>query len=336
MPRARNDILRLDVNPHPLAKRSMNISVIVPLYNKGSYIARALLSIRAQTHSDFEVIVVDDGSTDDGAEIVRQVEDPRIRLISQENRGPGAARNHGIALATGRLITFLDADDEWRPTFLEHHLTVLASHPDAASSSCGYIEYPAGRSLEGMWRRRGLEERVYSLTPGMPPQLAVHLLAYMSPCSTVIYADVLRRHGGYYDKTRCLYGEDAYLWQRVLLHETVAVTFAPLVIFHRDASDLSAQDRPRPIEPHLTDPEGLFAVCPPHLDHLLRSVLEIRALKTASMLAYWGMADEGRRLMNQFVDFHPWNARYIAAKIGTSRFGPTLAKLLRATTAARL
>jgi hypothetical protein len=310
----------------------MSISIIVPLYNKAPYVGRALASILAQSHPDFEVIVVDDGSTDGSGDIVRQIDDPRVRLITQANRGPGAARNRGIAEASGRLITSLDADDEWKPTFLEHHLAVLARHPDAAMSCCGYVEYPAGRSREDMWRRRGLEEKVYALTPDMPPLLAVHLLAYMCPWSTMIRAEVLRRHGGYYDKDRCLYGEDAYLWQKVLLNEKVAVTFDPLAIFHREASELSAPHGPRPIEPHLSDPDGLYAACPPHLKGLLRSVLAIRAMKTASMLAYWGMADEGRTLLDRFVGAgHPWDARYLAARIGTSRLGPGLARVLRAT-----
>ena len=72
------------------------VSVVIPLYNKGPYIARALNSVLAQTFQDFEVIVVDDGSTDDGAEIVRGFKDLQIRLIQQKNQGVSAARNRGI------------------------------------------------------------------------------------------------------------------------------------------------------------------------------------------------------------------------------------------------
>jgi hypothetical protein len=80
-------------------------------------------------------------------------------------------------------------------------------------------------------------------------------------------------------------------WQKALFHRRVAVTFDPLVVLQREASDLSAPSRPRPIEPNLADPEGLFAVYAKHLQPMLRSVLEIQALKTASMLAYWGTGD---------------------------------------------
>ena len=94
------------------------VSVVIPLYNKDKYIARALDSVFGQTCQDFEVIVVDDGSTDNGAEIVRSYKDRRLRFIRQANAGPGAARNHGIQESRAPLLAFLDADDEWLPEFL--------------------------------------------------------------------------------------------------------------------------------------------------------------------------------------------------------------------------
>ncbi|MGI6022871.1 MAG: glycosyltransferase family 2 protein, partial [Methanoculleus sp.] len=91
------------------------VSVVIPLYNKAPYIARALASVITQTCQGFEVIVIDDGSTDGGAEIVRRLDDTRIRVIRQENRGVSAARNRGIESARTDFIAFLDADDEWMP-----------------------------------------------------------------------------------------------------------------------------------------------------------------------------------------------------------------------------
>jgi glycosyltransferase involved in cell wall biosynthesis len=116
------------------------VSVVIPHYNKGPYIARALNSVLTQTFPDFEVIVVDDGSTDDGAEIIRGFDDPRIRLIQQENRGVSAARNRGIEAARAELVAFLDADDEWLPKFLETILRLRRKFPEAGAYATAFIE----------------------------------------------------------------------------------------------------------------------------------------------------------------------------------------------------
>jgi len=115
------------------------VSVVIPLYNKAPYIARALASVITQTCQDFEVIVIDDGSTDGGAEIVRRLDDTRIRVIRQENRGVSAARNRGIESARTDFIAFLDADDEWTPTHLEALLRLRDRYPHAGAYGTAYL-----------------------------------------------------------------------------------------------------------------------------------------------------------------------------------------------------
>ncbi|MES2810962.1 MAG: glycosyltransferase family 2 protein [Bacteroidota bacterium] len=108
------------------------ISVIIPLYNKGFIIAETLKSVLAQTFTDFEIVIVNDGSTDNGFDIVSQFSDERIQLFQQENKGAAAARNLGIEKATGELIAFLDADDYWYSNHLEELIKLYIDFP-----SCG-------------------------------------------------------------------------------------------------------------------------------------------------------------------------------------------------------
>ena len=127
----------------------MQVSVIIPLFNKAPYVARALHSVLAQTFTDFEVIVVDDGSTDDGGSVVRQFADDRVRMIKQDNGGPGAARNRGLAEAQGEYVAFLDADDCWLPTYLESGMgRFSAVGQEVAAVTSGYLIFPPGASSQ--------------------------------------------------------------------------------------------------------------------------------------------------------------------------------------------
>lgn len=103
------------------AKREVKISVIMPIYNAGEYLARAVSDVLNQTLTDIELICVNDGSTDDSYDILEEVqqEDNRISLISEDNFGPSVARNRGLREATGKYVMFLDADDMFEPTLLE-------------------------------------------------------------------------------------------------------------------------------------------------------------------------------------------------------------------------
>lgn len=103
------------------AKREVKVSVIMPIYNAGEYLARAVSDVLNQTLTDIELICVNDGSTDDSYDILEEVqqEDGRISLISEDNFGPSVARNRGLREATGKYVIFLDADDMFEPTLLE-------------------------------------------------------------------------------------------------------------------------------------------------------------------------------------------------------------------------
>ena len=107
-----------------------DISVVIPLYNLEKYIERAIYSVLNQTILPKEIIVVNDGSTDNGAEIVRNMQNPLIHLINQPNQGVAVARNKGIEEAKGEFIAFLDGDDEWMENHLEVICQLIKNYPE--------------------------------------------------------------------------------------------------------------------------------------------------------------------------------------------------------------
>jgi glycosyltransferase involved in cell wall biosynthesis len=120
----------------------MRFSVIIPLYNKAAYIDCTLQSVLAQDCRDFEVIVVDDGSSDDGPRIVAQCPDPRVRMLRQANAGVAVARNRGIDAARGQWVCFLDADDWLHPSYLSTLAQAQQSHPQADVVAADFVRVP--------------------------------------------------------------------------------------------------------------------------------------------------------------------------------------------------
>jgi glycosyltransferase involved in cell wall biosynthesis len=116
----------------------LTFSVVIPLYNKEQYVQRAVESVLAQTYSDFELIVINDGSTDRSVENINQYKDARLRIIHQKNAGETAARNRGIQEAKNNLIAFLDADDEWLPDFLQTINRLVNKFPEAGAYATAY------------------------------------------------------------------------------------------------------------------------------------------------------------------------------------------------------
>ena len=110
----------------------------MPFYNKAPYVRKAVASVVGQIYRDWEMVVVDDGSTDGSGDIVAAIADKRIRLVRQENAGVSAARNRGVTESTAPYICFLDADDWWEPTFLEEMAGLIDRYPDAGIYGTSY------------------------------------------------------------------------------------------------------------------------------------------------------------------------------------------------------
>ncbi len=128
-------------------KNENTISVIIPAYNAGEYIARAIDIVLAQSRNADEIIVVDDGSTDNTSEVVAQYES-KVKYIRQDNAGASVARNTGIEAATGEWIAFLDADDEWLPEKLKLQTEHLMRNGDLVWTTGNYICCVCGKELQ--------------------------------------------------------------------------------------------------------------------------------------------------------------------------------------------
>lgn len=126
---------------------SLGVAVVIPNFNYGNYLERAIRSVLHQTHPPDELVVVDDGSTDDSLEVAASF-GPPVRLLQQRNRGVAAARNAGVAASSAPLVAFLDADDEWYPGKLEHQVAELRTHPGLGLVHCGMdVVAPEGHVL---------------------------------------------------------------------------------------------------------------------------------------------------------------------------------------------
>lgn len=134
------------------------VSVVIPIYNAGQYIKECLNSVTSQTLQDLEIICVDDGSTDDSRDIVKecQTADARIKLFVQENQGSGPARNNGLGAACGKYVAFLDADDFW------HDELVLEKVVRAAEENASVVTGAFwGNYKDGKYERSGLHRRYF-------------------------------------------------------------------------------------------------------------------------------------------------------------------------------
>lgn len=214
------------------------ISVIIPLYNKADSIAKALNSVLAQTYQDFEVVVVDDGSTDDGAAIVKQCTDPRIRLIRQANAGVSAARNRGIAEAKGEYVAFLDADDEWMPEFLEEIVILQREFPECKAQATNYIFNSRGVKSQTILRKLPFKGEHGVLTNYFEVASCSHPPVWTS--AICIERALLQEIGGFPLGIKS--GEDLLTWARIAVRTNWAYSLKAYAQYNFDR--ISIKDTP--------------------------------------------------------------------------------------------
>ncbi|MCA3179579.1 MAG: glycosyltransferase [Burkholderiaceae bacterium] len=226
------------------------VSIVVPLYNKAGYVERCVASIRSQTFADFEVIVVDDGSTDTSfADFERAcVGDARFRLVRQPNGGVSKARNAGIEHARADIIAFLDADDEWSPGYLAAIAALARRHPDAPLLGTAYQIVQGGTDVH---LRQGLFDGV------SPVDVHGFFAAWsrLGGCPLFIGATAARRAdllaiGGF--ELGMNLGEELLAFIRLAERGPLAFDDRPLAIYHLGlAGTLATSPSPAAIRNHL-------------------------------------------------------------------------------------
>jgi glycosyltransferase involved in cell wall biosynthesis len=307
------------------------VSVVIPIYNKGKYVHRALSSVLSQTHPFFEIIVVDDGSTDNGTEKVLEFDDPRILLIKQENKGPGAARNAGLVRARGKYVAFLDADDEWLPSFLEIGIKWLEDSKANISVVCaGFYYYPSMKKLT--FNIKGEEQRIFEIHSDTDVKFVRKILDSIWTCTSIIRTDVVNNLGGFYDRYRCVFGEDVFLFYKILFNERIGIISKPLGIYHTEASDLyggGMRNIILPVPPYLEDPTDILNVCPANKLHILKDLLVIKAFIKVIDLANKGQTDEAKHLFKRFYGISNKSLKQFLKVLIYIKLSPALPVLIR-------
>lgn len=209
----------------------MRFSVIIPLYNKAPYVAKAIRSVLAQSFSDYELIVMDDGSVDGSAMIAQQLLERRenAHLIHQENAGVSVARNNGVAASHGEYLCFLDADDWWEPTFLEEMSRLIEQHPDAGIYGTSYYIVKNGKKRVASI---GVES---DFTDGEINYCRVYAKTLCMPLWTgaVCMPRTMFNEAGGFPKGIAL-GEDFLLWMHIALKHNVVLLNKPLSNYNQD------------------------------------------------------------------------------------------------------
>nr|WP_290224469.1 glycosyltransferase family A protein [Trichocoleus desertorum] len=212
------------------------ISIITPLYNKAPYIAATIHSVLAQTYSNWELWIVDNGSIDSSWEIAQQLPDPRIHLLRAPKQGPGAARNYGLSYAQGEWIQFLDADDLLEPNHLAQQLQAAQQDPVADIIACCWQEFidenPTVKKLKqpaGMGRSpQELRDAVIAFAPWAVHAAIIKHSAFTPECYWPEQLD-------------CYLGEDIAFWFRLVSSCRVAYGTSQGALYRTQTAECRSQ-----------------------------------------------------------------------------------------------
>lgn len=225
------------------------LSVVIPLYNKADTVERAVRSVLAQTVQDFELIVVNNGSSDGGESVVAKIDDQRIRLLHQDNQGVSMARNRGVAEAHGEWVAFLDADDEWQPTFLETTDRLRTKYPYVDVCATAYQRCNAAGIISNIHLLNIPSDNDFVMDNYF--EVAATSDPPFCSISVMVKKSALQSIGGFPEGVH--QGEDLLTWARLAANFKIAYCRKPQSIFY--TGETSSMGKPKRI-PADDDPVG--------------------------------------------------------------------------------
>ena len=221
------------------------ISVVIPLYNKATSISSTLECVLNQTFTDWEVVVVDDGSTDDSANIVSSMGDSRIRLIRQPNAGVSAARNRGAIEAEGEFIAFLDADDEWDKNYLSTQYELTQKYPDCDVFAMNYeFQDINGKKTSTIINKLPFKDADGVLSNYFEVASCSHPPLWTS--AVMVRKSAFQNIEGFPVGIKS--GEDLLTWARLACRYKIAYCKTPLAVFNVEGYDTKEKPKRIPAE----------------------------------------------------------------------------------------
>lgn len=210
------------------SKDSALVSIIMPAFNAEKYIGQSIQSVMAQSHKNWEMLIVDDGSTDNTAAVIKRYaeKDNRIKYIYQKNQRQGTARNNGIRNSSGRILAFIDSDDLWRPEKITRQLEVLfENEADLIFSDGYYFRRQPGDMQQGFKTKIGKHSGIQAIDSFITNNRVV-----MS--SVLVKKEAVESVGGFHEDPT-MHVEDYHLWMKMLLNGAVFMGVPDRLMYYR-------------------------------------------------------------------------------------------------------
>lgn len=269
------------------------ISVVIPLYNKGEFIENAIRSVLRQSIQACEVIVVDDGSTDEGGSIAQKFVSSGVTLIRQVNLGVSAARNIGVLYSSSPYIAFLDADDEWLPSHLETLQALAIKYPSAVLLSTSHVERSGGRSRQ----QRSPFEAAWSGVVDNFIGVYSRSYAIVNSSTACVSRNTFLRIGGFPRGVSS--GEDIIMWLKFSFVGQVVCTTKLTSVYNRRDKSLLQRERYDRIPGSLLYISGLLSS--PETPNSIKKALQSLYLKIALRTCAWSMLSGSLRMWQALV-----------------------------------